>query len=929
MRVESIRTLAGPNVYTHRPALLMRLDLEDLSERESREFDGFDERLVALLPGLSTHHCSKGYPGGFAERLRDGTYFGHVVEHVALALMDLAGVGVNHGKTRVAERPGLYHVVVEYKAEQTTRFLLETAVALVSAVLAGEPFALEEKLCEARRLAARTELGPSTRAIVEAAERRGIPWARVGSDSIVQLGWGRHRRFVQAATSDLTSSVSVEIAGDKELTKQLLEQASIPVPRGRVVRTEGEALAAFREACGPVVVKPLDGRQGCGVSLNLTSAEEVARAFHLAREFSSNVLVEELIRGRNYRVLVVGGRAVAASERAACHVVGDGRRTVAQLIEEANRDPLRGEGHEKPLTKIKVDEIVLAHLARTGRTLEQVPEAGQPVFLRESINLSTGGTARDVTDEVHESVRRACERAARAVGLDICGVDLVLEDINAPFFRGRGAVIELNASPGLRMHQHPSAGRPRDAGECIVHMLYPSGDGRVPLFSVTGTNGKTTVTRMIAHVLSATGLNVGMTTTDGIWVGGEQIAWGDTTGPHSARAVLSDPTVEAAVLETARGGIARRGLGYDWSDVSVMTNVQPDHFGQDGIETLEDIVFIKSLVAERVREGGALVLNADDEHLARLAEDPRVSRVGKRVVYFSLREDHVIIRKHLAAGGTAIYLRDGWVVEAEGVERRRLLRVAGVPATMGGTAEFQMANVLACVAACRAHGVSVEQVAAALSTFRSADSNPGRANLFRLPAGGHVLLDYGHNPEAFRAVCRMVARWEGVRVTGVVGVPGDRSDELIEEAGRAAARGFSRLVVKEDADRRGRAPGEVAELLRRAVEREAPGRECQVVLDEPEALRRELARLHAREVVVMFYDKLAPLLRLLEERGAAPVNAIDGLVVREADALALAATATASSPSETWAAPVVRHRRASAFASRDKTAQDWQGYIWR
>jgi len=925
MRVESIRTLAGPNVYTHSPALLMRLDLEDLAGRETREFEGFNERLLARLPGLDSHHCSRGYAGGFVERLREGTYFGHVVEHVALELTGLAGVGVTHGKTRSADRPGLYHVVVEYRAERCTRFLLETAVALVEALLAGEPFPVEERVCEARRIAARTELGPSTRAIVEAAARRGIPWSRVGPDSIVQLGWGRHRRFVQAATSDLTSSVAVEIAADKDLTKQLLEAAAIPVPRGVVVKTEAEAVAALRELGGAVVVKPLDGRQGCGVSLNLSTAEEVAAAFRIAREHSGSVLVEELIRGRNYRVLVVGGRVVAASERLPCHVVGDGRRTVAELIELANEDPLRGDGHEKPLTKIKVDDIALAHLARTGWGLERVPAPGQTVFLRESVNLSTGGVARDVTDRAHESVRRACVRAARAVGLDICGVDLVLEEIAAPFVKGSGAVIELNASPGLRMHCHPSEGRPRDVGEAIVRMLYPEGDGRVPVFSVTGTNGKTTVTRMISHVLASAGLTVGMTTTDGVWVGGERVAEGDTTGPHSARAVLSDPTVEAAVLETARGGIVRRGLGYDWSDVAVLTNIQPDHIGQDGIESVEDLLWIKSLVAERVREGGALVLNADDERLARLADHPRVAKTAKRVVYFSMRENHVVIRKHADAGGTAFFVRDGWVVEASGFEQRRLLRVAGVPATVGGAAEFQVANVLACVAACRAHGVSVEQVASALATFRAAADNPGRFNLYRLPAGGHALLDYGHNPEAFRAVCQTVARWDGLRATGIVGLPGDRADELIEEAGRAAARGFSRVVIKEDKDPRGREKGEVAERLRRAVLDEAPGRECAVVLDEAEALRGELRRLGAGGVVVMFYDKLEPLLRVLEEFGAEPASGIAGLVVREEPALAAAAAAG----SESRAVTLVRTRRALAFAAQDKTAQDWQGYIWR
>ncbi|HEV3468201.1 MAG TPA: cyanophycin synthetase [Pyrinomonadaceae bacterium] len=924
MRVELIRTLAGPNVYTHRRALLMRLDLEDLTDRETREFEGFNDRLLARLPGLAGHHCSRGYAGGFVERLREGTYFGHAVEHVALELTELAGVGVNHGKTRAAERRGLYNVVVEYRAEAATRFLLGEAVALVAALLKGEPFPLEERLGEARRLVARTELGPSTRAIVEAAGRRGIPWSRVGTGSIVQLGWGRHRRLVRAATSDLTSSVAVEIASDKDLTKRLLEEAAIPVPRGRVVRSEGEALEAFAELGGAVVVKPLDGRQGFGVSLNLSTREEVAGAFRIAREFSESVLVEELIRGRNYRVLVVAGKVVAASERLPCHVRGDGRRTVAELIELANQNPLRGDGHEKPLTKIKVDDIVLAHLARAGWSLGRVPAPGQTVFLRESINLSTGGTARDVTDAVHESVRRACERAARAVGLDICGVDLVAEDISAPLAAGAGAIIELNASPGLRMHQHPSEGEPRDAGRAIVRMLYPAGDGRVPVVAVTGTNGKTTVTRMIAHVLSAAGLNVGMTTTDGIWIGGERVAEGDTTGPHSARAVLSDPTVEAAVLETARGGIVRRGLGYDWSDVAVLTNIQPDHFGQDGIETLEDLVFVKSLVAERVREGGSLVLNADDEQLARLADHPRVGKVKKRVVYFSLRENHVLIRKHLDAGGTAFLMQDGWVVEAAGGERRRVVRADAVPATMNGAAEFQVSNVLACVAACRALGVPAEQVASALAAFRSDADNPGRANLYRLPAGGYLMLDYGHNPEAFGAVCRMAARWEGLRVTGIVGVPGDRSDELIEEAGRAAARGFSRVVIKEDEDTRGRARGEVAERLRLAVAAESPGRECLVVLDEAEALRGELAGLGPDEAVVMFYDKLAPLLRVAEEFKAEPVAGIAGLTLREEAERAAGAAAGAS---DAWPPPAARPRR--AVAAQDKTAQDWQGYIWR
>ena len=925
MKIEGIRTLSGPNVYTHRPALVMTLDLEDLAGRESREVGGFVGRLLALLPGLGEHHCSKGYAGGFVERLHEGTYFGHVVEHVAIELTGLAGVGVTHGKTRAEVEPRVYKVVVEYEAEHATRFLLETAVALVGALVKGERFALEERLAEARRIVARRELGPSTRAIVDAAARRRIPWARVGTGSIVRLGWGKHRRFIQAATSDRTSAVAVEAASDKDLTKLILEQAAVPVPQGVVVSTEEEALAALETLGAPVVVKPLDGRQGYGVSLNLSTPGEVREAFHIARDFSPDVLVEELLVGRNYRVLVVGGEVVAASERLPSHVTGDGRHTVAELVELANQDPLRGDGHEKPLTKIVVDEIVLAHLRKHGRALGDVPAAGETVTLRDGINLSTGGVARDVTDEVHPSVKLLCERAALAVGLDICGVDLVLEDIAAPFERGRGGVIELNASPGLRMHHYPSEGCPRDVGGKIVEKLFPEGDGRVPLISVTGTNGKTTVTRMVGHVLAHTGLTVGVTTTDGIWIGGRQVAEGDTTGPHSARTVLSDPTVEAAVLETARGGIMRRGLGYDWPDVGVLTNIQPDHFGQDGIEDLEDLVFVKSLVAERVREGGTLILNADDEQLARLCEIPRVRAGEKRVVYFTLHADHVLVRKHLGAGGAAFYAQDGWVVEAAGHEQARVLKLSDVPMTLGGTADFQVANVLAAAAACRAQGVAREDIAAAAKTFHSASDNPGRVNIFRAASGGYLLLDYGHNPEAFAAICQTASRWRGRRVTGIVGVPGDRCDELIEQAGRIAARGFGRLVIKEDKDPRGRRPGEVAEILCRAVNDETPWRECRVVPDEEEALRQELRRLGPGDVVVMFYDKIEPLRSVLAEFGAEPVEGIEGLAAAAAGAPSAAAAEAAPTRAER-PAPLVGVRKS---ARRANPSQDLQGYIWR
>jgi cyanophycin synthetase len=875
MRIESIRTITGPNVYSHQPVIVMRLGLGELTEKESYEIPGFIDRLLECLPGLKEHHCAKGRPGGFVERLYEGTYFGHTVEHVALELTTLVGCKATHGKTRYAGEPGVYNVVIEYCAEQATRYLLETAVELVEALIRDEPLPLQERVQEAKWIAADTELGPSTGAIVEAAERRGIPWIRENDASLVQLGYGRNLRLIQAAMTDGTSAIGVELAGDKDMTKARLAKASIPVPEGEIVRTEAEAVEALRSIGGTVVVKPLDGRQGKGVSLHLTTPEEVASAFRIAQDYSSNVLVEEMFEGRNYRVLVVGYRMVAASERIPCHVVGDGTHTVDELIEIENRNPLRGEGHEKPLTKIKKDDpILLTFMRKEGWSMQEVPAEGERVMLCAGMNLSTGGTAKDVTDEVHPSVRSLCERAARIMGMDVCGVDLVVDDIAEPSVKG-GGVIEINAAPGLRMHQFPGEGSPRDVGADIIEMLFPEGsDGRIPIISVTGTNGKTTVTRMISHIFIEAGLVTGTTTTDGIYMNGERLVKGDTTGPVSAMTILEDRLVEVAVLETARGGIVRRGLGYDWSDISVMTNVGADHIGQDGIESVEDILWIKSLVAERVREGGTLILNADDERLARLMEINAVSRVPKRVVYFSLREDNPILLEYAAAGCTTYFFREGWIIEQEEGAEHRLVEAARIPATMSGTADFQIANAMAAVAAARAYGLTREAVGASIARFRSDEENPGRANLYKV-GEGYVMVDYGHNPDAFLAVCRMAARWENRRVTGIIGVPGDRDNSVVEQAGRVAARGFHRVIIKEDKDLRGREPGEVAKLLCEAANDEWPGTECRIVLDEVEALRSEIQEIQEGQVIVIFYDRLEPVLGVLEEYGAAPIGAIE------------------------------------------------------
>lgn len=868
MIIESIRALTGPNVYSYRPALVMSLNLGELAEHESREFNGFNERLLALLPGLETHHCSLGRPGGFVTRLHAGTFFGHIVEHVALELTELAGVGTIHGKTRHYESTS-YNVVIEYRAVKATTYLLEQSVDLVQTLVQQQPFALAPVIEKAKRLVATHEAGPSTRAIMQAAERRGIPCRREGNGSIVQLGYGKHLRYIQAAMTDQASAIAVELAQDKEKTKNRLRQNGIPVPDGQVVYSIKEANQAVKKMKKPVVVKPVSGHQGHGVSLEVSTREDMKIAFKAARQFSSAILIEEMFPGRNYRVLVIGGKVVAASERFPCQVTGDGISSIRELVAEENMNPLRGEGHEKPLTKIQVDSEVIAHLKHTGMSLDSVPAPNEVITLSNRTNLSTGATACDVTDQIHPDMARMCERATRLIGLDVSGVDVVVPDIAAPFTVG--GIIELNASPGLRMHHYPSEGKARNVAHAVVEALYPAGaPSRIPIISVTGTNGKTTVTRIIEHILSRTGVCVGMTTTDGIYIGGERVVEGDTTGPRSARIVLSDPSVDAAVLETARGGILRQGLGYDWSDIGVLTNIGDDHIGQDGIKSIDDVLNVKSLVAERVKEGGTLILNADNEHLAKLMESERVNKISKTVIYFSTNEHNPVVRGHLESGGTAYFADHRSLIEATGQARNPLADLATLPFVMDGAADFQVANLLAATAACRAHGVAPEVILEALTSFSSYKNNPGRANLFSLN-GGHILVDYGHNADAFDAICRMTSNWKDRRVTGIIGVPGDRDNSVIQRAARVAAKGFDKLIIKEDRDLRGRKVGEVADLLCEIVRETAPETECEVVLDEVDALRRAINQMVMGEVIVLFYEKLQPIQKVLDELAAEPI----------------------------------------------------------
>lgn len=900
MKIQDIRTIRGPNVWHNRPVLIMALDLENLTDVGSHELPGFTQRLVTYLPGLGAHRCSPGRPGGFIERLERGTYFAHIVEHIALELSTLAGIEVGFGKSIYGGREGLYNVVIRYKNEEGMKFLLKTAVELAEAAAEGRSdYPIHHKLSEARQIITDSSLGPSTAAIVAAAEKRGIPWTRMNEMSLIQFGYGKHRRLIQATTTSLTSDIAVDIAQDKDLTKKLLESANIRVPRGLVARDESEALRAFEQLGAPVALKPLDGHHGQGVSLNLKTPAEVAAAYQIATKYGKEVILEEFLTGKDYRILVIGGKMVAASERIPAHVIGDGKHTLTELVEIENKNPLRGEGHEKPMTKIHLDAEALNYIAKTGLSLSAVPKFGEVVFLKETANLSTGGIAVDVTDQVHAEVRQMCERAARIVGLDICGVDLIAKDITKPVTRDAG-IVEVNAGPGIRMHVYPSRGKARDVGAAIVDLLYPKGmSARIPIISITGTNGKTTVTRLVSFVLEKAGMRVGTTTTDGIYIGGAKVASGDTTGPISARTVLADPDVEIAVLETARGGLIKRGLGYDWSDVGVITNVREDHIGQDGIETIDDILKIKTLVTDRVREGGTAVLNADDELLVKYSQKLAVSGLRRHIIWFSLKGDNPVIRHHIAAGGTAYYLENGWIMEGRLRGERRLVHTSEIPLTLFGTAQFQVANVLAALGSCVAQGIAYDIILSGLRKFRPVEHNSGRVNLYKL-GRGYVMLDYGHNPDAFKAVCEMTALWKAPRMTGVIGVPGDRTNQVILDSAKAAAHGFSRIIVRDDLDLRGRAPGEAPNLFCEAVKREVPGANCSVILNEFEAMRKALSEIHDGEIVVVFYDEKEAAMSVLNEFGAEPLDSFESLRLYS-DIAAFENRKTAGRASGAWA----------------------------
>jgi cyanophycin synthetase len=881
MRLESLRHLSGPNMFTAKPVSLARVELDELTGKETTDYPGFASRLAAALPGLAGHHCAAGRPGGFLAAMGRGTYFGHVTEHVALELSGLAGREVHLGRTVWAGADGRYEIMMECPQDEPAESevparLLSLAMATVNNTLLERDAGFSAELARICGVVERERLGVSTAALAAAARRRGIPVRRVGNLSLLRLGYGRHRRLVCAALTEQTSVIGVDIAADKVLAKRLLADAGVPVPEGIAAWSEQEAAAALEALGGPVVIKPRTGSQGADVTVGVATAGEAAAAYAQAAGQHAGVIVERLVPGTDYRVLVVDGRVVAAAELRPATVTGDGVSDIDQLIARVNADPRRGEGHSRELTKIELDARVIAHLAAQGLDPQSVPASGQAVTLRRNANLSTGGTSRDVTDRIHDDVADLCRRAAAVVGLDVCGVDVRLADISAPMGAspggqpaGRGAVIEVNACPGLRMHLSPDEGTPRDVAGAVIDSLYPPGaPSRIPIIAVTGTNGKTTTVRMIGHILSQAGLRVGMTTTDGVYAGGRLIYEADASGPRSAEMVLDDTSVEAAVLETARGGIIRGGLGYDQADVAVITNISADHLGTDGIDDLEELVGVKALIAEEIHDGGTLVLNADDPAAAAIADRERVRARHPVIRYFSLGDRTGLLERHRQAGGIGYQLRDGQLVELEGARERALLGVGELPGAFGGLAPHVVTNALAAVAACRAAGVSAKDIRHALTTFTPDESNPGRGQVY-LAAGSPVIVDYGHNAAALDATGRMISDVWGGEPAAAITLPGDRRDDLVSKAAEAIAAWFGRVVVYEDADQRGRVPGEMTGLITAAMRRARPGIMC-AAADGPRAALRTAVAMAAGHPVLFLYEKLAAAADAIDAIGGQP-----------------------------------------------------------
>ena len=870
MRIVSTNVYVGPNVFAHFRVIRHILELGELEKWPTgRLGDAFIEPLLETLPGLHEHGCSYKEPGGFVRRLTDdeGTWLGHVMEHVAIELQNVAGSPVTYGRTRSVDgQPGRYNMVFEYKDESVGRESSALALKLLLSLLPGEiavdgrpddEWDFAEERDRFIRFAQSRALGPSTASLVNAAEERDVPWIRLNRYSLVQFGHGKYQQRIQATTTGRTGNIAVDLAGDKQETNGILRDLGLPVPEQRIVRRASEAVRAAKRIGFPVVLKPLDGNHGRGVSINLKTDEEVELGFKKAAEHGRTIIVESHIEGFDHRLLVVNGELVAAAKREPGHVLGDGKHSIAELVDIVNDDPRRGVGHEKVLTRLEFDHQAEQLLKKSGYDKDTVPKKGEVVYLRSTANLSTGGTALDVTDIIHPDNREMAIRSIRAIGLDIGGVDFLTNDISLSFREAGGAICEVNAGPGFRMHVAPSEGTPRDVAGPVIDMLFPPDTPkRVPIAAITGTNGKTTTSRMLAHVLKMTGFTVGMTSTDGVYIDGKLTVPGDMTGPTSAHMILRDPSVDAAVMETARGGMLRSGLGYRRCNVAGCLNISSDHLGLRGIDTLEQLAEVKRVPIEIATD--AAVLNADDPLCLQMADYTEAARV----CYVTMNPSHALVKQHIRAGGQAFVLEEAMnghmITIYDGEAHTPLLWTHLIPATIEGRAMHNVQNAMFAAALAYNMDIGIEDIRHGLRTFDSTFFQaPGRMNIY----DNHpfkVILDYAHNAAAVKAICDLVDRFdiEGQRIV-VLAAPGDRRDQDIQGIASIAAGHFDHYICRCDDNRRGRGHDEVAVMLKETLlEQGLPASAIEVIPDEQEATQRALEMAATNDLVLVLGDNV-------------------------------------------------------------------------
>ena len=838
MKILKIQALRGPNIWSIRRKKLiqMRLDLEEMEQLPTNLIDGFRQRLEAMFPTMIDHRCSEGVRGGLFIRIERGTWMGHVIEHIALEIQTLAGMETGFGRTRETKTPGTYNVVFSYTEENVGLFAAESSVAIAEALIAGTEYDLEADIKQMREIRQKVRLGPSTGSIIEEAVARNIPWIRLGTNSLVQLGYGVNQMRFQATITCNTSSIAVDIACNKEQTKKMLAAASIPVAGGGICVDEEDLSEVIKKIGYPIVLKPLNGNHGKGASINVTTWEDAVAGLAYAKIYSTRIIVEKFITGFDFRVLVIDNKLVAAAKRVPAHITGNGKNTIQELIDITNLDPRRGYGHENVLTEIEIDRDTMDLLHKLNYSTESVPKNEEVVYLKSTANLSTGGTSVDVTDMMHPENIFLAERISRVIGLDVCGVDIMAENLTQPLHENGGCILEVNAAPGFRMHLAPSEGLPRNVASPVIDMLYPLGKpSRIPIIAITGTNGKTTTTRLLAHIVKNNGFKVGFTTSDGIYIQNHMMEKGDTTGPISAEYILKDPSVEFAVLETARGGILRSGLGFSRCDIAIITNIQEDHLGLSDIHTLEDLARVKSTVVKSIKKDGWAVLNAEDEQCIKIGNE-----LSCNVAYFSLDEENPLI-KQLGKEGkiTAVY-ENGFITIKKGEWKIRVQRAVNVPITLGGKAKFMIANALAATLASYLWGFKTEDISLAIQTFiPSVAQTPGRMNIFEFKKF-KVLIDFAHNPAGYRAVEGYLENVTATKKIGIIAGVGDRRDEDIKDCGMIAARMFDHIIIRQEKYLRGRTEEEIINLILEGIAESGRTITYEIIPKETEAIKHAI-----------------------------------------------------------------------------------------